>query len=96
MEFQTERKRQDKILDDLGTSVSALKGISIDTRNELEVHIELIEEVDTDVELVQENLSRASSRLGRVSALVKKNGSCLLIGLLCALIVIFIVLLFTI
>jgi hypothetical protein len=53
MEFQTERKRQDKILDDLGTSVSALKGISIDTRNELEVHIELIEEVDTDVELVQ-------------------------------------------
>jgi archaellum component FlaC len=90
------RARQDKILDDLTSSVSHMKSIATDTGKELHTHFEILEDLDEDVERAQTNISRARSKLERVKILTKKNGSCLLIGLLCVLIIVFISLFFLI
>jgi t-SNARE complex subunit (syntaxin) len=95
-EVRNQFAKQDQILEDLSESVSRMREVATGTQKELHVQFEVLDELDEEVEITQTNLSRARGKLERVRTLAKKNGSCLLIGLLCLLIVIFIVLLFLI
>jgi syntaxin 6 len=92
--IQTQLAKQDQILNDLSPLIVSMRNQAEDIGQEVDVQNKLIEEVDVDVEKAQEKLTRAQSKLNKVSKAIKENKSWILIGVLCVLIVVFVILLF--
>jgi t-SNARE complex subunit (syntaxin) len=88
--------KQDQILDDLAPLVVCMKTQANNIGQEVDSQNRIIDEVDGDVEKAQGKLKRAQSKLGKVSEAIKQNKSWILIGVLCVLIVVFVILLFSV
>jgi len=92
--LQTQRNlmdEQDQYLDVLSHSINRQHHMSLQINEELDVHSNLLEELDTQLDHTEGQLGRARKSLNKVARGVKNNGSVVAIGLLIFILLILII-----
>jgi len=92
--LQTQRHmmdEQDQYLDMLSHSINRQHHMSLQINEELDVHSNLLEELDTQLDRTEGRLGRARKSLDKVARGVKNNGSVVAIGLLIFILLILII-----
>jgi len=92
--LQTQRHmmdEQDQYLDLLSHSINRQHHMSLQINEELDVHSNLLEELDTQLDRTEGRLGRARKSLDKVARGVKSNGSVVAIGLLIFILLILII-----
>jgi len=82
---------QDQYLDLLSHSINRQHHMSLQINEELDVHSNLLQELDTQLDRTEGRLGRARKSLDKVARGVKNNGSVVAIGLLIFVLLILII-----